>query len=243
MMPAIAVPWRAQERSPRPAPKPIRSLPGRTCAREVGVAVVDPGVEDGDGDALALGGLPGLVGVQGVEAPLLGPDGVRVGGVAGRRAKAAAAQGGGERGGGGGGSSGFSVAVGDGPAQAALDPVGDALGLVAEAGLGGGGGRARGHGLVGGLRVGDGAPVGEAGDGVDDDGHVGRARATVQLARCRSPKPAATVPVAAYARGIRSVRSSRRCSVKRAASALIASASASVKIMPTVVTLLVVASV
>ena len=39
---------------------------------------LDAGVEDGDGDALALGGLPGLLGVHGVEGPLLGTYAVGV---------------------------------------------------------------------------------------------------------------------------------------------------------------------
>ncbi|GAA2989584.1 hypothetical protein GCM10020227_67940 [Streptomyces flavovirens] len=66
---------------------------------------------------------------------------------------------------------------------------------------------------------------------------------TLQLARCASPKPAAAVSFTGYARGIRSARSPRCWVVNRASRALIASASASVKTRPTVVTLLRVASV
>ncbi len=43
---------------------------------EVGVAGVDAGVEDGDGDPVALGDAPGLLGAQGRQAPLAVTDGV-----------------------------------------------------------------------------------------------------------------------------------------------------------------------
>ena len=51
--------------------------------REIRVAVVDPGVQHGDGDTRAPGGAPGPIGVQGVERPLLFTD--RVGACRGGR--------------------------------------------------------------------------------------------------------------------------------------------------------------
>lgn len=72
-------------------------LGGQDVALEVGVGFVHTGVEDGDRDALALGRAPGLLGVHGVQAPLLGADGVGVGG--GRREQREG-RGGRERGGG-----------------------------------------------------------------------------------------------------------------------------------------------
>lgn len=89
-------------------------------AREVGMAVVDAGVQDRDGDALALGGVPGPFGVQGVEPPLLGPDLVRV---RGRRRQ--------EREGDGGESGGDAVATRE-PAAVAADHSGlPVAGLIA----------------------------------------------------------------------------------------------------------------
>ena len=61
-------------------PEADHVLAGEDVADEVGVVGLDAGVEDGDGDALALGGLPGLLGVHGVQGPLLGADAVGVGG-------------------------------------------------------------------------------------------------------------------------------------------------------------------
>ncbi|CAM5426431.1 hypothetical protein STENM36S_08808 [Streptomyces tendae] len=57
-------------------------LAGEDVAGEVGVVGLDAGVQDGDGDARALGGAPRLLGVHGVQGPLLGADavGVRGGG-------------------------------------------------------------------------------------------------------------------------------------------------------------------
>ncbi len=51
-------------------------------AVQVGVVGLDTGVQDGDGDARPLGGAPGLLGVHGVQGPLLGAYavGVRGGG-------------------------------------------------------------------------------------------------------------------------------------------------------------------
>ncbi len=65
-------------------------------ADEVRVVVLDAGVEDGDGDARALGGLPGLLGVHGVQGPLLGANGVSVRG-GGRQDGQAGAEQDGER--------------------------------------------------------------------------------------------------------------------------------------------------
>ncbi len=59
---------------------------------------------------------------------------------------------------------------------------------------------------------------------------------TVQLARCRSPNPAARVPSGAYVRGIRSLRPASPCSVNRVLRACIPASSASVTTTPTVVT-------
>src|SRR5690606_7990676 len=54
-------------------------LAGEDVAGQVGVVGVDAGVEDGDGDARALRGLPRLLGAHGLQAPLAGADAVRVG--------------------------------------------------------------------------------------------------------------------------------------------------------------------
>ncbi len=55
-------------------------LGGQDVAGEVRVVGLDAGVQDGDGDAAALRGLPGLVQVEGGQGPLLGADAVGVGG-------------------------------------------------------------------------------------------------------------------------------------------------------------------
>lgn len=64
----------------RPGPEADHVLAGEHVAGEVGMVGLDTGVQDGDGDAGALRGLPGLLGVQGLQGPLLGPDAVGVGG-------------------------------------------------------------------------------------------------------------------------------------------------------------------
>ncbi len=55
-------------------------LAGEDVADQVRVAGLDAGVQDGDGDALALRGLPNLLRVHGLQGPLLGADAVGVGG-------------------------------------------------------------------------------------------------------------------------------------------------------------------
>jgi hypothetical protein len=59
---------------------------------------------------------------------------------------------------------------------------------------------------------------------------------TVHEARCLSPKAAARVPLAAYGRGMRSVRLPRFSFLKRVERAVIVALSALVKRRPTVVT-------
>lgn len=66
-------------------------------AGQVGMGGVDPGVEDGDGDPVAPGGAPGLLGAQGREAPLAVADGI-----GGRRRRAGGDEEGAEYEGGGG---------------------------------------------------------------------------------------------------------------------------------------------
>src|SRR5262249_52997046 len=66
----------------RAGPEADHVLALKDIAGEVGVGGVYAGVQDGDGDARALGGVPGVLGVEGVQGPLLRPDlvGLRRGG-------------------------------------------------------------------------------------------------------------------------------------------------------------------
>ncbi len=59
--------------------EPYEVLAVQDVALQVGVVGVDAGVQDRDGDALALGGAPGVLGVERLQAPLLGADAVGVG--------------------------------------------------------------------------------------------------------------------------------------------------------------------
>ncbi len=63
-------------------------LAGEDVADQVGVVGLDAGVQDGDGDAVALRGLPGLLGVHGLQGPLLGADAVGVRGGSGEKDEA-----------------------------------------------------------------------------------------------------------------------------------------------------------
>ncbi|MFD0384528.1 hypothetical protein ACFQ2B_26670 [Streptomyces stramineus] len=126
--------------------------------------------------------------------------------------------------------------------EALVEAVGEGGRVVAEAGLGGGGGGARVGGAGGRLR---GVPVRASAKPVTAKTTAGRSVRTVmrQLARWASPKCAAAVPGRAYGRGIRSGLSSRRSAANRLRRARMPAPSVAVTSRPTVVTLVEVASV